>query len=208
MNDSISQEVLLAGVALNHTFHGLTAGAEYTISVTAATDAGLGQQAVITATTVATTPQSLEAVISAPGMYGPCLHNITLLYCVCLALIVLHTVCNHTILYHHFYIAAGSVFGILTVAVLALALALGTRWVFQVSKVNAHINSTHIRMNACIQCKLHIYTYIHTYIHAYVHLTMDANSLVLIGFLPQCSVVSAAGIVSRRRQLSVGRQRQ
>ena len=54
----------------------------------------------------------------------------------CLALIVLHTVCKHTI-YHHFYTVAGSVFGILTVAVLALALALCTRWVFQVSKVNA-----------------------------------------------------------------------
>ena len=151
MNDSIIQEVLLAGVALNHTFHGLTAGAEYTISVTAATDAGLGQQAVITATTVATTPQSLETVISVPGMYGPLLRNITLLYCACLALIVLHTVCNHTILYHHFNTVAGSMFGILTVAVLALALALGTRWVIQVSRVN-----TYIRINICISIA-HIY---------------------------------------------------
>ena len=93
-SDLLNQEVLLAGVALNHTFHGLAAGAEYTISVTAATDARLGQQATITIATVAT-PQSLETIISTPGMYGPCLCNITLLYCVCLSLIVLHTVCNH-----------------------------------------------------------------------------------------------------------------
>ena len=126
-SDSIIQEVLLAGVALNHTFHGLAAGAEYNISVTAATDAGLGQQAVITVATVATTPQSLETIISVPGMYGPCLCNITLLYCVCLTLIVLHRVCNHIILYYHFYTVAGSVLGILTVAVLVLALALCTR---------------------------------------------------------------------------------
>ena len=66
MSDLISQEVLLAGVALKHTFHGLAAGREYTITVTAATDAGLGQQAAINATTVAT-PQSFEAAISAPS---------------------------------------------------------------------------------------------------------------------------------------------
>ena len=64
ISDSLNREVFLAGVALSHTFHGLVAGTEYTISVTAATDAGLGQEAAITATT----PQSLGAVISAPGM--------------------------------------------------------------------------------------------------------------------------------------------
>ena len=72
-NDLIIQEVLLSGLALNYTFHGLSAGTEYTISVTAATDAGLGTQATITATTA--TMQRPEAVISAPGM----VQNIT--YC-------------------------------------------------------------------------------------------------------------------------------
>lgn len=79
MSDAISREVLLAGLALTYTFYGLSAGAEYNISVTAATDAGLGQQATIIATTgaatVATTLQSLQAAISFPGMHGPCLCN-------------------------------------------------------------------------------------------------------------------------------------
>ena len=56
-------------MALNHTFHGLAAGIEYNISVTAATDAGLGRQAAITAATAATTPQSLESGISVLGAY-------------------------------------------------------------------------------------------------------------------------------------------
>ena len=62
---SISQEVLLAGTVLKHTFHGLSAGTGYTVSVTAATDAGLGRETAITAATA----QSLEAVISARSMY-------------------------------------------------------------------------------------------------------------------------------------------
>ena len=74
MSDLISREVLLAGLALNHTFYGLSAGTEYNISVTAATDAGLGQQTTINATTIAatgaTTLQSLEAAISFPGMHA------------------------------------------------------------------------------------------------------------------------------------------
>ena len=83
--DSISREVLLAGTVLKHTFHGLRAGTGYTISVTAATDAGLGREATITATTVAM-PQSLEGAVSVPSMYsmyGPCLCNAvnTVLYC-------------------------------------------------------------------------------------------------------------------------------
>ena len=64
-NDLIIREVLLDGLALNYTFHGLSAGTEYTISVTAATDAGLGPQATITATTI--TMQNPNAT-SAPGM--------------------------------------------------------------------------------------------------------------------------------------------
>ena len=61
----IIQEVLLSGLALNYIFHGLSAGTEYTISVTAATGAGLGTQATITATTA--TLQNIEAAISVPG---------------------------------------------------------------------------------------------------------------------------------------------
>ena len=89
---SISQEVLLAEAVLKHTFVGLSAGTEYTISVTAATDAGLGREAAITAATVAMSeamPQSLEAAVSVPSMYsvyGPCVCNAvqlcyTALYC-------------------------------------------------------------------------------------------------------------------------------
>ena len=74
MSDLISREVLLAGLALNHTFYGLSAGTEYNIFVTAATDAGLGQQATINAATVATTGattlQSHETTISFPGMHA------------------------------------------------------------------------------------------------------------------------------------------
>ena len=85
---SISQEVLLAGVVLKHTFHGLSPGTGYSISVTAATDAGLGRETAITAATVAM-PQSLEAAVSVPSMYsmyGPCVCNAvqlcyTVLYC-------------------------------------------------------------------------------------------------------------------------------
>ena len=65
MFDSISREVLLAGMVLKHTFHGLRAGTGYTVSVTAATDAGLGREVAITAATA----QSPEALISAPSMY-------------------------------------------------------------------------------------------------------------------------------------------
>ena len=64
------------------------------------------------------------------------------MHCICLALIVIYTVCNHIILDNHFNTVAGSVIGILAVAVLALALALCTRWVFKVNKVNI------IRLNA------------------------------------------------------------
>ena len=63
-SEVINWEVLLSGLALNYTFRGLSAGTEYTISVTAATDAGLGTQATITATTL----HSLESAISEPGM--------------------------------------------------------------------------------------------------------------------------------------------
>ena len=78
----IIQEVLLSGLALNYTFHGLSAGTEYTISVTAATGAGLGTQATITATTVASTVQNLETSISAPGMVNACtlVQSVSLLY--------------------------------------------------------------------------------------------------------------------------------
>ena len=90
--DSISREVLLAGAALKHTFHGLSPGTGYTVSVTAATDAGLGREAAITAATIAMSeamPQSLEAAVSVPSMYsmyGPCVSNAvqlcyTVLYC-------------------------------------------------------------------------------------------------------------------------------
>ena len=85
---SISWEVLLAGAVLKHTFHGLSPGTGCTISVTAATDAGVGREAAITTATVAM-PQSLEAAVSVPSMYsmyGPCLCNAvqlchTVLYC-------------------------------------------------------------------------------------------------------------------------------
>ena len=83
---SISQEVLLAGAALKHTFHGLSPGTEYTISVTAATDAGLGRETAITAATVAM-PQSLEAAVSVPSMYSmyglvcAMQYNCAILYC-------------------------------------------------------------------------------------------------------------------------------
>ena len=69
--DLIIQDVLLDGLALNYTFHGLSAGTEYTISVTAATGAGLGTQATITSTTL----HSLESAISAPGMIQICTHS-------------------------------------------------------------------------------------------------------------------------------------
>ena len=98
---SISQEVLLAGAALKHTFHGLRPGTGYTVSVTAATDAGLGREAAITTATVAM-PQSLEAAISVPSMYrvyGPCVCNAvqlcyTVLYCMYGSYINYH-ICVH-----------------------------------------------------------------------------------------------------------------
>ena len=62
------QEVLLDGLALNYTFHGLSAGTEYTISVTAATGAGLGTQTTITATTLQP---------ATPGMVHICTHSPT-----------------------------------------------------------------------------------------------------------------------------------
>ena len=87
---------------MKHTFHGLSAETEYTVSVTAATDLGEKLQsllpqhntqkhrshAAITAATVAM-PQSLEAAVSVPSMYSmysPCLCNAvqlcyTVLYC-------------------------------------------------------------------------------------------------------------------------------
>ena len=69
-SDLIIQEVLLDGLALNYTFHGLSAGTEYTISVTAATGAGLGTQTTITATTIASTLQNPKSayVLPVPGM--------------------------------------------------------------------------------------------------------------------------------------------
>ena len=67
-SDLIIREVLLSGLALNYTFHGLSAGTEYTISVTAATGAGLGTQATITATTLQPTT---------PGMVHICTHSLT-----------------------------------------------------------------------------------------------------------------------------------
>ena len=73
-SELISREILLSGLALNHTFHGLSAGTEYNISVTAATDAGLGTQATITATT----QHSPESAISAPGMLQICIHSYVL----------------------------------------------------------------------------------------------------------------------------------
>ena len=125
---SISQEVLLAGAALKHTFLGLSAGTGYTVSVTAATDAGLGREAAITAATVAM-PQSLEAAISVPSMYsvyGPCVCNAvqlcyTVLYCMYGSEINYHTCIHFTTT------VAGSVFGVLTIAVLVLALCLCVR---------------------------------------------------------------------------------
>ena len=110
----IIQEVLLDGLALNYTFRGLSAGTEYTISVTAATGAGLGTQTTITATTVASTVQNLETSISAPGMVHACtlLQTVSLLY--------------HTLLYGtiHFNTVAGSMVGILAVVIIVLAGAL------------------------------------------------------------------------------------
>ena len=67
-SDLIIQEVLLDGVALNYTFLGLSAGTEYTISVTAATDAGLGTQTTITATTLQ---------LATPGMVHICTHSLS-----------------------------------------------------------------------------------------------------------------------------------
>ena len=102
---------------MKHTFHGLSAGTGYTVSVTAATDAGLGREtaitvataqypmhrghAAITAATVAM-PQSLEAAVSVPSMYsvyGPWLCNAvqlcyTVLYCMYGSDINYHT-CVH-----------------------------------------------------------------------------------------------------------------
>ena len=68
MNDFISRELLLDGLALNYTFHGLSAGTEYTISVTASTGAGLGTQATITATTLQP---------ATPGMVHICTHSLS-----------------------------------------------------------------------------------------------------------------------------------
>ena len=108
----IIQEILLSGLALNYTFHGLSAGTEYTISVTAATDAGLGTQTTITATTVASPVQSLETSISAPGMVHACtlLQTDSLLY--------------HALLFGIFNTVAGSMVGILVVVIIVLAGAL------------------------------------------------------------------------------------
>ena len=68
MNELISCKLILHGLALNYTFHGLSAGTEYTISVAAATDAGLGTQATITATTLQP---------ATPGMLHICTHSLS-----------------------------------------------------------------------------------------------------------------------------------
>ena len=99
-SDMIIQEVLLSGLALNYTFHGLSAGTEYTISVTAATDAGLGTQATITATTVASTVQNLETSISAPGMVHGCTYTTNCL-----------TPVSYTIVWHYSLLYSCRVYG-------------------------------------------------------------------------------------------------
>ena len=68
MNELICRKLLLSGLALNYTFLGLSAGTEYTISVTAATGAGLGTQTTITATTLQP---------ATPGMVHICTHSLT-----------------------------------------------------------------------------------------------------------------------------------
>ena len=120
-SDLVIQEVLLSGLALNYTFHGLSAGTEYTISVTAATDAGLGTQATITATT--TTLESLEVAISAPGM----VQNITYCLIPCQIYTCINTL--QFIIYTSFNAVSVSMLSTLSVAVIVLAVALCMRWV-------------------------------------------------------------------------------
>ena len=103
-------------------------------------------------------------------------YNCAILYCtVCMGLTLITI---HVYIYYHFITVAGSVFGVLTIAVLVLALCLCVRWEFVLDKITCILSQCTICINGThtFRCMFPACTIINirTCIDTCIHVPVDA----------------------------------